>query len=66
MSNFKFRGFIPAVTRYVKSKSPIEVIAEVFAFGVLLPLVISGLSAIIFHLIQNPSALDGAVFGIYG
>ena len=25
MSNFKFRGFIPAVTKYVKSKPLVEV-----------------------------------------
>ena len=41
MKNFKYRGFIPAVTKYVKSKPVVEVIAELVAFGFLLPLAIT-------------------------
>lgn len=64
MSNFKFRGFIPAVTKYVKSKPLIQVIAEVFAYGFLMPLATFAWIALIIniltHGIGNPS------FGIYG
>ena len=53
MPNFKFRGFIPAVTKYVKSKSIVEVVAEVIAFGLLLPLATTGISFMIFMLITG-------------
>ena len=43
MSNFKFRGFIPAVKNYIKSKPVSEVIMEVFAFGILMPMAVSGI-----------------------
>ena len=46
---FKFRGFIPAVKNYVKSKPLIEVILEIYAFGVLLPLFVLGLGLVITH-----------------
>jgi hypothetical protein len=64
MSNFKFRGFIPAVTKYVKSKPLVQVIAEVFAYGFLMPLAAFSWIALVIniltHGIGNPS------FGIYG
>ena len=66
MSNFKFRGFIPAVTKYVKSKPVVEVIAEVIAFGVLMPLAVSGILFIIGGLITGYIDTSNATFGIYG
>ena len=65
MSNFKFRGFIPAVTKYVKSKPVIEVVAEVIAFGVLMPLAISGILFMIVGLITGDVDPTYANFGIY-
>ena len=53
MSNFKFRGFIPAVTKYVKSKPLIEVVAEVIAFGLLMPLAFGGITFFIFMMITG-------------
>ena len=61
MSNFKFRGFIPAVTKYVKSKPLTEVVAEVIAFGLLMPLVFGGIAFFIFMMITGQvdySAMD--------
>jgi len=66
MSNFKFRGFIPAVTKYVKSKPVVEVIAELIAFGFLLPLAVSGILFIIGGLITGNIDASSASFGIYG
>jgi hypothetical protein len=65
MSNFKFRGFIPAVTKYVKSKPVVEVIAEVIAFGALMPLAVSGILFIIGGLITGEIDTTHANFGIY-
>jgi len=53
MSKLKFRGFIPAVTKYVKSKSLVEVVAELAIFGFLLPLAVSGISFIIFMMVTG-------------
>jgi len=53
MSHFKFRGFIPAVTKYVKSKPLAEVVAEVFCYGFLMPLALSGISFIIFMMVTG-------------
>ena len=61
---FKFRGFIPAVKNYVKSKQLIEVILEIYAFGVLLPLFVLGLGLVITHLLTH--GVDCVTFGIYG
>ena len=66
MSNFKFRGFIPAVTKYVKSKPVAEVIAELVAFGFLLPLAVSGILFLIVGLITGNIDVSNASFGIYG
>jgi len=66
MSNFKFRGFIPAVTKYVKSKPVVEVIAELIAFGFLLPLAVSGILFIIGGLITGNIDTSNITFGIYG
>ena len=51
MRNFKSRGFIPAVKKYVKSKPLFEVIAEVYAFGVLLPFATSGIVFMLYTVI---------------
>ena len=67
MKNFKYRGFIPAVTKYVKSKPVVEVIAELVAFGFLLPLAVSGITFIIFMMITGQvdySAMDSVPCGI--
>lgn len=53
MSKFKFRGFIPAVQNYVKSKPVHEVIMEVFAFGFLAPLAITGIVFMAYQVIFN-------------
>jgi len=53
MSKLKFRGFIPAVTKYVKSKPLAEVVAEVFCYGFLMPLALSGISFIIFMMVTG-------------
>ena len=66
MSNFKFRGFIPAVTKYVKSKPLVEVVAEVIAFGVLLPMVVLGITSLILGLITGEINTSNVSFGIYG
>jgi hypothetical protein len=65
MSKFYFRGFIPAVTKYVKSKPIHEVVMEVFAFGFLLPLAVVGWLAVVINLLIN-GVPDGIQFGIYG
>lgn len=65
MSKFYFRGFIPAVTKYVKSKPVIEVVLEIFAFGFLVPLVLVGWVSLVIHLIINGVPSD-ITFGIYG
>ena len=53
MKNFKFRGFIPAVTKYVKSKPLHLVIIELIAFGALLPLALSGILFMIVGLLTG-------------
>ena len=65
MSKFYFRGFIPAVTKYVKSKPLIEVVMDVFAFGFLLPLAVIGIAVLISNLVINGFPSDVS-FGIYG
>tara|TARA_R110002153_G_C12986545_1_gene463321 strand:+ start:82 stop:291 length:210 start_codon:yes stop_codon:yes gene_type:complete len=67
MSNFKFRGFIPAVTKYVKSKPLTEVVAEVVAFGLLMPLAFGGITFFIFMMITGQvdySGMDSIPCGI--
>jgi len=65
MSKFYFRGFIPAVTKYVKSK-PLHIVAmEIFAFGFLVPLAVIGWVSLVIHLIINGVPSD-ITFGIYG
>jgi len=65
MSKFKFRGFIPAVTKYVKSKPLAEVVAEVITFGFLTPLAAFAWILLVFNLITN-GVDPNASFGIYG
>jgi len=64
MSKFKFRGFIPAVTKYVKSKPLVQVVAEVFAYGFLMPLAVVGWIALVINIITH--GVGDASFGIYG
>jgi hypothetical protein len=65
MSKFYFRGFIPAVTKYVKSKPVIEVVMDIFAFGFLMPLAVFGWIALVINLVVN--GVDPNIqFGIYG
>ena len=65
MSKFKFRGFKAAVTKYVKSKPIIEVVAEVFTYGFLMPLAVFGWLALVINLVVN--GVDPNIsFGIYG
>ena len=66
MKNFKYRGFIPAVTKYVKSKPVVEVIAELVAFGFLLPLALGGILFFIVGMITGNIDVSNASFGIYG
>ncbi len=65
MKNFKFRGFIPAVTKYVKSKPLHLVIIELIAFGALLPLALSGILFMIVGLLTGEIDTANANFGIY-
>ena len=65
MKNFKFRGFIPAVTKYVKSKPLHLVILELIAFGALLPLALSGILFMIIGLLTGDIDTANANFGIY-
>ena len=65
MKNFKFRGFIPAVTKYVKSKPLHLVILELIAFGALLPLALSGILFMIIGLLTGEIDTANANFGIY-
>ena len=51
MKNFKLRGVIPAVKKYVKSKPLHLVILEIYAFGVLLPMSVLGILFMSHHLI---------------
>ena len=66
MSKFYFRGFKAAVTKYVKSKPLVEVVAEVIAFGFLLPLVVIGLTTIVFAMLTGEIDTNNITFGIYG
>ena len=66
MKTFKYRGFIHAVTKYVKSKPVVEVIAELVAFGFLLPLALSGILFFIVGMITGNIDVSNASFGIYG
>lgn len=62
----KFRGFIPAINKYVKSKSVFELIAEIIAFGFLAPLAITGILFMFIGLITGQIDVNGVSFGIYG
>ncbi len=54
------------VYNYAKGKPVAELIAEVIAFGFLLPLVIMGLTTIIFALLTGEINTNNITFGIYG
>ena len=64
MSKIKFH--FTNVRKYVQGKSPIELAVEVFAFGFLLPLVVFGITSIIFSLITGEINTNNISFGIYG
>jgi|TARA_Y100000289_G_C3853520_1_gene114785 hypothetical protein len=66
MNRIKFRGLIPAVNRYIKSKSIPELIAELIAFGFLAPLAITGILFMLIGLITGQVDPSGVTFGIYG
>ena len=65
MKKFKFRGVIPAVTKYVKSKPLTEVVAEAFIYGVLTPLAFGGIIFFVFMLVTGNVDFNQG-FGIYG
>jgi len=65
MINFKFRGVMPAVTNYVKSKPLIEVAAEVFCYGVLTPLAFGGILFFVIMMVTGNVDFNQG-FGIYG
>lgn len=54
------------VYNYTKSKSVIEIFFDVLAFGVLLPMAISGITFMIFALITGQIDTTNVTFGIYG
>jgi hypothetical protein len=53
------------VYNYVKGKSVTEVVAEVLAFGVLMPLAVSGIVFMIVGLLTGEIDTSNANFGIY-
>ena len=53
MSKLKFRGFIPAVSNYVKSKPLVEVVAEVFCYAFLAPLAFGGIAFYIYMMVTG-------------
>ena len=65
MRKFKFRGVIPAVTNYVKSKPLTEVAAEIFCYGVLTPLAFGGILFFVVMMVTGNVDFDRG-FGIYG
>ena len=54
------------VYNYTKSKSVIELILDVLAFGVLLPMAVGGITFMIFALITGQLDTTNVTFGIYG
>ena len=63
MSKIKFT--YNKVYNYVKGKSVVEIVAEVVAFGFLMPLAISGILFIIVGLLTGEIDPSNANFGIY-
>ena len=63
MSKIKFT--YNKVYNYVKGKSVVEVVAEVLAFGVLMPLAVSGILFMIVGLLTGEIDTSNASFGIY-
>jgi len=63
MSKIKFT--YNKVYNYVKGKSVVEVVAEVLAFGVLMPLAVSGILFMIVGLLTGEIDASNASFGIY-
>ena len=51
---------------YTKSKSVIEIFFDVLAFGILLPMAVSGITFMIFALITGQIDTTNVTFGIYG
>ena len=54
------------VYNYTKSKSVIEIFFDVLAFGILLPMAVSGITFMIFALITGQIDTTNVTFGIYG
>jgi len=63
MSKIKFT--YNKVYNYVKGKPVVEIVAEVVAFGFLMPLAISGILFIIVGLLTGEIDPSNANFGIY-
>ena len=63
MSRIKFT--YNKVYNYVKGKPVVELVFEGIAFGILLPLVVIGITALTYHLVTNGIS-DNLTFGIYG
>ena len=54
------------VYNYTKSKSVTEIFFDVLAFGILLPMAVSGITFMIFALITGQIDTTNVTFGIYG
>ena len=51
---------------YVKGKSVVELMFEFLAFGILLPMAVSGIAFIIFAMLTGQVDFNNVSFGIYG
>ena len=51
---------------YVKGKSVIELMFEFLAFGILLPMAVSGIAFMIFAMLTGQVDFNNVSFGIYG
>ncbi len=51
---------------YVKGKSVVELIFEFLAFGVLMPMAVSGIFFMIYAMLTGQVDFDNVSFGIYG
>ena len=64
MSRIKFS--YNKVYNYVKGKSVVELMFEFLAFGILMPMAISGIFFMIFAMLTGQVDFDNVSFGIYG
>ena len=51
---------------YVKGKSVVELMFEFLAFGILLPMAVSGIAFMIFAMLTGQVDFNNVSFGIYG